>query len=138
MAPFIIVNFSHFHLLQYHWGNLNQTWHKASSTEIKICPKEGLCPFLAHQAQFEINCTNNLLFKVIFFTCLHINNHYFHMHQPKMYTVLLYCEIFRINIHGFHRLTLPTNYNPHEEINRTRTILWYPRNHTQNIDHHKS
>ena len=26
----VVLNFSHFHLLQDHWGNFNQTWHKAS------------------------------------------------------------------------------------------------------------
>ena len=26
----VVVNFSHFHLLQNHWANFKQTWHKAS------------------------------------------------------------------------------------------------------------
>ena len=29
----VVVNFSHFHLLQNHWTNLNQTWIKASLGE---------------------------------------------------------------------------------------------------------
>ena len=29
----VVVNFSHFHLLQNHWANFNQTWHKASLGE---------------------------------------------------------------------------------------------------------
>ena len=30
----VVENFSHFHLLlQNHWANFNQTWHKASSVE---------------------------------------------------------------------------------------------------------
>ena len=41
----VVVNFSHFHLLlQNHWANFNQTWHKASSGE-GDCSNEGPRPF---------------------------------------------------------------------------------------------
>ena len=26
----VVINFSHFHLLQNRWANINQTWHRAS------------------------------------------------------------------------------------------------------------
>ena len=29
----VVVNFSHFHLLENHWAYFNQTWHKASIGE---------------------------------------------------------------------------------------------------------
>ena len=29
----VVINFSHFHLLQNHWANFKQTWHKASMAE---------------------------------------------------------------------------------------------------------
>ena len=42
----IFVNFSHFPLLQNHWANFNQTWHKASLDEgVQICSNEGPCSF---------------------------------------------------------------------------------------------
>ena len=41
------VKFSPFHLLlQNHWANLNQTWHKVSLGEgIEVYSNEGPCPF---------------------------------------------------------------------------------------------
>ena len=41
------VNFSHFHLLlQNHWANFNQTWHKAPLVKwIQVCTNEGPPPF---------------------------------------------------------------------------------------------
>ena len=44
----VVVNFSHFHgLLQNHWTNFNQTWHKASLDEgIQVCSNEE--PFNSH------------------------------------------------------------------------------------------
>ena len=43
----VVVNFSYFHLLlQNHWANFNQTWHKASLGEGNSSfSNEGPCPF---------------------------------------------------------------------------------------------
>ena len=56
----LFVNFSHLHLLQKHWANFNQTWHKASLGEgdlrlfkwrVKIIP----C-LLAAMETLSLNC----------------------------------------------------------------------------------
>ena len=45
----VAVNFSHFHLLlQNHWANFNQTWHKLKhpwAKGIQVCSNEGPYPF---------------------------------------------------------------------------------------------
>ena len=56
----VVVNFSHFHfLLQNHWANFNQTWHKASLSKGVI--------FSKHHIVRLHNKLDYILFNFIFF-----------------------------------------------------------------------